>query len=67
MLTSPPESELLETTGENLASDSRRAGRRGMEGMVQILFAALREVIALLQRRALDVPSLRLFTAHARI
>jgi hypothetical protein len=38
-----------------------------MEGMVQILFTALREVIALLQRPALDVPSLRLFTTHARI
>ena len=34
--------------------------------MVQIFFSALRQVIALLQHPALDVPSLRLFTAHGR-
>jgi hypothetical protein len=40
-----------------LASDSRKAGEGWKEGMMQILFAALRQVIALLQRPALDVPT----------
>ena len=38
-----------------LASDSRKAGEGWKEGMMQILFAALRQVIALLQH--LDVPT----------